>query len=125
MTFRPRRIVSSIIIAALMLIAVIPCAAADSYILGDADGDGEVTIMDATCIQRCLAELSVTGNFSRYAADLNRSGDIDITEATGIQRWLAGFEISYPVGTRFVLPTEAPTQRPTDEEGWGRDIYRP
>ena len=69
--------------------------------LGDADNDKELTILDATSIQRDLAELNSlpeddvyyceTGagswNVCRYA-DYDRSGDVTILDATAIQRTL-------------------------------------
>lgn len=69
-------------------------ADADSYLLGDADGDGEVTILDATRIQRYLA--SLTDEINEKAADISGDG-IDILDATYIQRHLASLEIPYPV----------------------------
>ena len=56
---------------------------------GDADCDGEVTILDATAIQRTLAALSVT-SFDITAADADGDGEVTILDATCIQRWLAG-----------------------------------
>ena len=63
---------------------------ADSgFKLGDADNDGDVTILDATVIQRFLVQLSVP-SFNEAAADTDSSGDVDITDATRIQRFIAG-----------------------------------
>lgn len=71
---------------------------------GDADGDGELSIFDATAIQRTLAGLS-TESFSMLTADTDRDGEVTILDATIIQRHLAnipspghegvGEEISY------------------------------
>ena len=63
--------------------------------VGDADGDGTVTIQDATLIQRYLAEfgdVSLNRNEypeSFYAADVNSNGKIDIGDVTALQRMLA------------------------------------
>ena len=49
--------IGSIVICLLLMIGTIMAvSAADSYLRGDADGDGVVTIMDATVIQRYLEE---------------------------------------------------------------------
>jgi hypothetical protein len=69
---------------------------ADSAILGDADGDGSVTIVDATCIQRVLAGYPVS-SFVREAADIDGDG-LNIMDATKIQRYLVGYEVAYPIG---------------------------
>ena len=65
-------------------------------LLGDADGDGTVTIMDATVIQRHLVGLA-TSSFCKAAADVDASGDVEITDATYIQRYLASIRVSYPI----------------------------
>lgn len=69
---------------------------AETYILGDADHDGTVTILDATAIQRTLADLPVV-SFDNKAADIDGNG-LNILDATMIQRYRAGFTVSYPVG---------------------------
>ena len=59
-----------------------------AFIPGDADGDGEVTILDATAVQRFLADLNVE-SFYEKAADYDRDGEVTILDATAIQRLLA------------------------------------
>lgn len=121
MTCKFRKIRLVLLSAAVMMLAGTVIAVAANR-LGDTDSDGEVTISDVTCIQMYVAELPVSSGFSEQAADVDGSGTIDITDATLIQQWLADLETPYPIGIR---PTEAPTQRPTDAEGWGCDIFRP
>ena len=71
-------------------------------VLGDADGDGKVTIKDATEIQRHIAEfLTLTGN-NFFAADVDGNGVVTISDATETQRYLAEFDTDYPIGTEFV-----------------------
>ena len=104
-------------------------ASADSYIIGDADGDGEVTILDATKIQRVLADLAKDedGMIARRG-DANHDG-LDILDATRIQRYLVGYNDSQQLGfnspDETVASTEAPTSVPTDSDGWNVIIYRP
>lgn len=70
-------------------------------LIGDSDGDGSITILDATVIQRCLASLrdypagdviqpygEVDGAL-KYYSDFNRNGEREILDATAIQRNLA------------------------------------
>ena len=66
-------------------------------LLGDADGDGEISIIDATVIQRHLAQIPITG-FHEDAADVDGSGDVEITDATYIQRHLVDLELPYKIG---------------------------
>ena len=66
-------------------------------ILGDADGDGDVTILDATAIQRVIAELLVQG-FDEAAADADEDGDVTILDATAIQRFIAELSTNENIG---------------------------
>ena len=67
-----------------------------TIILGDVDGDGFVTIIDVTMIQRKLVQLPVY-SFNEKAADIDSDG-LDITDATKIQRYLAEFDDPYHIG---------------------------
>ena len=58
--------------------------------IGDADGDGSVTILDATRIQRYLAGLAGENMINKTNADADRDGSVTIIDATRIQRLLAG-----------------------------------
>ena len=66
-------------------------------IIGDADCDGEVTILDATAIQRFLVNLPNKA-FDESAADADRDGDVTILDATAIQRFLASLPTSEYIG---------------------------
>ena len=58
--------------------------------IGDSDCDGEVTILDATAIQRHLAQLDVLK--IELASDIDDNGYVDITDATNLQLKLANLE---------------------------------
>ena len=67
---------------------------------GDVDGDRNVTILDATHIQRELAGLD-NARFVDEAADTDGDGEVTILDATCIQRWLAAYEVPCPIGERI------------------------
>ena len=71
-------------------------------LLGDVDDDGEVSILDATCIQRKLAGLSVT-KYAEAAADSDGDGEVSILDATAIQRHLAGLSSNENIGKYISL----------------------
>ena len=75
----------------------LPAAFRDN-IRGDADGDDMVTILDATAIQRTLAELYVS-RYNETAADADRDGGVTILDATAIQRYLAEMGNPYGIGS--------------------------
>ncbi len=69
-------------------------------LLGDADTDGSVTVVDATAIQRVLADLLVTA-YDEKAADADCDRRVTILDATAIQRWLAGLPTAEGIGSEI------------------------
>lgn len=59
-------------------------------IIGDVDGDGNVTITDATLIQKYLVEIETLTEEQSKRADANADGRVDIKDATYIQLYCAG-----------------------------------
>lgn len=101
----------SVLLCLILMLGVFAVAsAAEAYVMGDADGNGNVEIVDATVVMRVMAYL-VTDTDGSIAKRCNINGNgMDITSATWIQRYLAEMDIPYPVGQPV---TEAPTQKPT------------
>lgn len=110
------------VVSTVVLLSSGKVSAAAPATLGDADGNGTVNINDVTCIQMKVAEFPVRWDFSQTAADIDGSGEVNIADATLLQRWLAEYETQYQIG---VQPTEPATQMPTDDDGWGRVIFKP
>lgn len=69
-------------------------------ILGDIDGDGEATILDATLAQRYATRVAIPYD----EAHVNKSGDVDgegevtALDATFIQRYATRVKVPYPIG---------------------------
>jgi hypothetical protein len=59
-------------------------------VLGDTDGDGELSVFDATLIQKYLVGLKKDTQLDLTVADFNKDGDVDIFDATCIQKRLVG-----------------------------------
>lgn len=79
----------------------IPFVSADlaSYRLGDADGDGKITVMDVTIIQRCLSMLNPhMDEPTLMQGDVDQNGRLEVFDTTFILRYLAGMETDYPIG---------------------------
>jgi len=66
-------------------------------LVGDADGDGEVSSLDATIIQRYMSYMDVPESFDEAAADVDGDGDITSLDVTYIQRYLAYIDVPYPI----------------------------
>ena len=56
--------------------------------LGDVNGDGEITILDATCIQKYIVQLEDFTDKQKEVADVNGDGTIDIMDSTQIQKYI-------------------------------------
>ncbi|MBR1483542.1 MAG: dockerin type I repeat-containing protein [Ruminococcus sp.] len=70
----------------------------ETCILGDANGDGEITVDDVTTIQRHVAEMQLLNGAALVAADVNSDGTVTIDDATMVQRYLAEYEVDAPIG---------------------------
>lgn len=60
------------------------------HLLGDADKDGKVTIIDATYIQKWLAQMITEDEIDLSVCDTDRDNSVTIVDATKIQKFLAG-----------------------------------
>ncbi len=109
-------------------------------IYGDADGNGDVNILDATFTQKQLANLLNEGDIYLDLADCDENAGITVMDATTIQLYLArsencgkaGEKVDYtPITpTQPTQPTEKPTTSPssnkvtfTNSLSWSGTIY--
>lgn len=67
----------------------------EEILLGDANGDGKISITDATIIQKYLAKIGEISDNNKKLADVNCDGKITVTDASIIQKKLAGIIKSY------------------------------
>ena len=67
---------------------------------GDADGDGQITLMDVTTVQHKLSHMNTGGvdEEALQSADVDKNGVVEIIDATYIQRWLLNMEIPFEIG---------------------------
>ena len=77
------------------------CSEPIDIVVGDADGDGAVSALDVTYIQRAVAHLNTGINEDNLMnGDVDGSGVLEITDATYIQRHLAKMETPYAIGEK-------------------------
>ena len=87
----------SLLICVVMIFASLVFTSAEGgYIIGDADGDGHITIADVTAIQMRLARIEMPF-FNEKAADIDGDG-LNISDATNIQLYLARYGNPYHIG---------------------------
>lgn len=60
------------------------------YVKGDADGDGKLSVKDATCIQRYLAGLISEQEINYSFAKVCETDEVTVIDATMIQKVIAG-----------------------------------
>lgn len=58
-------------------------------LIGDVNGDGNVTIDDATTVQKAIAEMITLNEEQKEAADANGDGNVTIDDVTTIQKYIA------------------------------------
>ena len=61
----------------------------DDFMLGDVDGDSKVSVMDATAVQRHVAQLATIPEDRLVCADTDKDGKVSVMDATMIQRFVA------------------------------------
>ena len=62
----------------------------ESTVFGDANGDGKVTVVDATMIQKYSASLVSFSDATLTMLDVDRNGRVNVSDATKIQKYIAG-----------------------------------
>ncbi len=60
----------------------------EDILIGDVNLDGVVNIIDATTIQKYIAELCSLNEIQLYAADVNKDGRVNIDDVTALQKLL-------------------------------------
>jgi hypothetical protein len=80
------------------------------FVWGDADGDGKLTILDATAIQRDLAGLAKLTDENKAHAVVTGNAKLSILDATAIQRKLAGIVSYFPVESGLASVAAAPEE---------------
>ena len=94
-------ILLSILTAARACSCVAAAAESDDInnkIVGDVDGDGLVTVLDATLIQKYTADIIGKDELNTTTADVNLDGKINISDTTKIQSYAAGISDSLYAG---------------------------
>ncbi len=69
----------------------------ETYLLGDFDIDGSITVMDVTSIQRYVAKV-ISEGFDLDAGDVTVDNDVNIMDATYIQRYVAKIDDKLGIG---------------------------
>lgn len=71
------------------------------YVLGDADGNGAIEVLDVTTVQRALSGFKVSGDDGHLVLRAAMNGEnLEITDCTVLQRYLVGMDTSYDINKK-------------------------
>lgn len=76
------------------------------YLLGDADLDNEITITDATTIQRYDVKMTDLNYIASALADVDNDGQVTIIDATWIRRYLVDLKAPEGIGKTILNSSE-------------------
>ena len=94
-----KMMLSAVLIILLLAAGASACYAdlAEPPTVGDVDKDFDITILDATAIQRFLAGITVPDATDRALGDADNDGEMTILDATAIQRFLASLTTTFEI----------------------------
>ena len=95
---------------------------AESRILGDVDGDGEISITDATFIQRYTVGIKTPVTVTASVADVDGDHAVTVMDASHLQRWMVNVSDSCPISKPVAEPS--PTDRYVTVEGVTFDLKK-
>lgn len=76
----------------------VPTEPPAEIVYGDADDDGDISVLDVTYIQRFEANIALPSPLNELNSDVDGDEDVTIIDATLIQRFLAGIIKIFPAG---------------------------
>ena len=94
------KFISVLMVASVLFAAFGISADAETYyyLLGDTDADSDISITDATLIQRKAADMIMLSGVGKWAADVDSDGEITIMDSTAIQMWLVDMKVNFQIG---------------------------
>ena len=119
MTMRIVCAVLTLLLVVGMVPAQVNAASYTTYKLGDVNGDGKVSVADATLIQRYLVRSTTFSAKQKLAADVNLDGNVSILDATAIQQYCAKMIDSFDTycDDTWVSLSKATTKKFTNVSG--------
>lgn len=87
--------IASTVLSLAFATSIIPICSASAAetqktILGDANGDGTISILDATEVQKLIVNEKSMTDTQELTTDVNEDGTTSITDATAIQKYIVG-----------------------------------
>lgn len=86
-----RKIFTIALVTVLSLVFSVVTVDAISYKKGDVDGNGDITVKDASLVQRFLIGLDFLSDEQYNRADVDNNGRVSLVDASRIQRYCLGY----------------------------------
>lgn len=87
-----KRRILSVLLAALMILSILPVSLASAAMLGDIDGDGKISSDDARLALRASVRLEALTEAQKLLADVDFDGEVTSSDARSILRAAVGLE---------------------------------
>lgn len=62
------------------------------FAIGDVNSDGDISVVDATLVQKYIVGLENLKDFQKKSADVNDNNEISVVDATLIQKYIVGLD---------------------------------
>lgn len=62
------------------------------FLIGDVNSDGDISVVDATLVQKYIVGLEKLTDLQKKSAEVNGDGEISVVDATLIQKYIVGLE---------------------------------
>ncbi len=122
-----KKFLSILLTTCLFVVSIVPVMAVENnetatYLMGDVDLDGRITVKDATLIQKFVAALEDLHPNKYAVADVDNNGNVNVKDATMIQKKIAGIINEFPVRDEeskdevTTTPDETIPEKPTKPE---------
>ncbi|MCQ2514267.1 MAG: CotH kinase family protein [Ruminococcus sp.] len=69
-----------------------PTKRTEKYLIGDANSDGIISVLDATEMQKYVVSITKPNEIQKFASDANKDGIIDADDITLIQKYIVELE---------------------------------
>lgn len=102
-----KKLLSFFLCVVICFSTLIPTYSAESFSLGDVNLDGDISVIDATAIQRHLARIATLDDENLSYSDVSGDGTVSIADATLIQQYTALILDEFPANQTKVYHVKA------------------
>ncbi|HHW45801.1 MAG TPA: hypothetical protein GXX17_02690 [Clostridiales bacterium] len=98
-----KRITAAVLICALFSVMIMPVRAAGTFLSGDIDADGKLSVSDIIGLQRIIMGHTVIGSTTKRIADLNDDGQITVLDIVILRNMIMQPQLIYKFPADWLL----------------------